>query len=271
MSVALQFSASDADAYEAHMGRHSRGLAELFLDFVGTAEGEQVLDLGCGTGSLTFTLAHRVDLQGICGVDVAEPYIEFARERSNEDPRIEFRQGSATNVPMGNNSVDKALSILLLSFVSDTQAALSEMIRVTRPGGTVAAALWDTRGGHVVNRMFWDTAAAVFPDAMEARKGNYTRPMSRPGELANAFHVAGLADIEEATLGTRMEFSSFDDFWTPETGKQGPFSDYLETLDQQSFETLREYIRAAYLDGEEDGPRSYAAVAWAVKGTVPEA
>lgn len=132
MSVALAFTATNGDAYDLHMGRWSRRLAELFLDFVGVADGEQVLDLGCGTGSLTYALAQRVKNQTICGVDIAEAYIEAARQRSN-NPQIVFRVGNATAIPLPDNSVDRVLSLLLLSFVQDTQGAMAEMRRVARP------------------------------------------------------------------------------------------------------------------------------------------
>ena len=270
MSVAVAFTATNGDAYETHMGRWSKRLAEVFLDFVGVKEGEQVLDLGCGTGSLTYALAQRVQYQTIVGVDVAEAYIEHARALT-DNPQIEFRVGSATAIPLPDNSVDRVLSLLLLTFVADTQAALAEMRRVARPGAVIAASVWDARGGHVTNRLFWDIASVLDPQAVVARTANYTRPMTRPGELAAAWHTAGLENIEEGILGTRMNFESFDDFWMPNLGKQGPVADYLQTLTQEAFDVLKYHVRGAYLGGEEDGPRSFAAMAWGVKGTLPQA
>ena len=133
----------------------------------------------------------------------------------------------------------------------------------------MAATVWDTRGGFVANRLFYDTAAALDPAANERRARNYTRPMTRPGELVAAWHRAGLADIRGATLTIRMEFASFLDYWTPYLGKEGPGADYIATLSPPQLERLQEMVRAAYLDGEADGQRSYAASAWAVAGTVP--
>ncbi|NKB48750.1 MAG: methyltransferase domain-containing protein [Alphaproteobacteria bacterium] len=270
MSVAHAFTATNGEAYEIHMGRWSKRLAEVFLDFAGVAEGEQVLDLGCGTGSLTFALAQRVEKQTIVGVDLSEAYVEHARSLT-DNPQIQFRVGDATAIPVPDDSVDRVLSLLLLSFVEDTQGALTEMKRIARPGSTIAAAIWDTMGGHVTNRIFWDAAAVFDPHANELRKTNYTRPMTQPGELAGAWQQAGLENVEEGMLAVRMNFESFDDFWLPNLGKQGPIADYVDSLEPEAFDKLRGHLREAYLGGYDDGPRSFAGVAWCVKGTMPKA
>jgi hypothetical protein len=121
----------------------------------------------------------------------------------------------------------------------------------------------------VAIRMIFDTAAMVEPRGNEARARAYSRPMSRPGDLLRAFRDAGLAEIVEDMLTIRMEFLSFDDFWTPHEGKEGPVSEYVSMLPADTKEKLRRAVESAYLDGERDGPRSYAATAWAVKGKVP--
>jgi hypothetical protein len=93
--------------------------------------------------------------------------------------------------------------------------------------------------------------------------------MTRPGELAKAWLAAGFSNVVETTLSIRMEFASFDDYWAPADGKDGPQAEYVATLSYAERARLRDAVRLAHLDGEPDGPRSYAAVAWAVKGTAP--
>ena len=131
------------------------------------------------------------------------------------------------------------------------------MRRVARPGATVAAAVWDARGGFVANRIFFDTAAALDPKASERRARNYTRPMTRPGELYAAWQAAGLADIRQKLLTIRMDFASFEDYWAPYVGNDGPGAEYVGTVEPALREQLREALRNAYVDGEPDGPRSY--------------
>jgi len=267
--VSSTFVAADGDGYELQMGRWSRRLAPLFIDFAGIESAERVLDVGCGTGSLTFALAGNRNIGSIHGLDFSSIYVEHAK-RHNRDPRVEFRVGDACALPFPDASFDHALSMLVLQFIPKCAEAVREMRRVTRPGGTVAAATWDTRGGFVTYRMFFDTAAMLDPKADERRARVYIRPMSRPGELARAWHDAGLQDVVQDMRTIRMDFASFVDYWAPNEGKDGPIADYVATLSDQEKATLREKVQRAYLDGEPDGPRSYAATAWVVKGRVPQ-
>jgi SAM-dependent methyltransferase len=160
------------------------------------------------------------------------------------------------------------LSLLVLHFIPQPATAIAEMKRVAKPGATIAAAVWDGRGGFVATRMFFDTAAALDPEANARRAKHFTRPLTRPGELGAAWRAAGLREVAETTLHIRMEFASFADYWEPFDGRDGPHAEYVATLDAAKRERLKTAVRAAYLDGEEDGPRSYAATAWAVKGVV---
>jgi SAM-dependent methyltransferase len=262
------FSAADGEGYERIMGRWSRRLVGPFLDFTGAADGEDVLDVGCGTGCLTFALAARCNVRSLRGVDLSPAYVEYAR-RQIQDRRVSFDVGNVHALEFQDRSFDRVLALLVLHFVPRTAQAISELLRVARPGAVVGAAVWDARGGFVANRIFFDTAAALDPAANERRARNYTRPLTRPGELAAAWRAGGFADVVETTLAIRMEYASFDDFWGPVSAKDGPQAEYVATLNEAARERLREALRCAYLDGEQDGPRSYAALAWAVKGTAP--
>jgi SAM-dependent methyltransferase len=268
MTTSSTFVAADGDGYEVLMGRWSRRLAEPFLDFAGSAPDETILDVGCGTGCLADALKRRGEFRRLVGVDFSPAYVAHAAAR-NTDPRVTFEVGDACALGQPDRSFDRILSLLVLQFVPRTEQAVAEMRRVARPGATVAAAVWDARGGLVANRMFFDTAAALDPKAAERRARNCTRPMSRPGELGRAWRAAGFTAVAETTVAIRMEFASFADYWAPYDGRDGPIADYVRTLGEVERARLREAVRLAYLDGEDDGPRSYAATAWAVKGVVP--
>jgi ubiquinone/menaquinone biosynthesis C-methylase UbiE len=268
MVASSTFTSASGDGYELQMGRWSRRLAEPFLDFCGWQDGESILDAGCGTGSLTFALAQRTKTANIEGIDFSPAYIAHATHW-NRESRIQFQVGDICALPYEDASFDRVMSLLVLHFVPRTEDAVVEMRRVARPGATVGAAVWDARGGFVANRIFFDAAATLDQKGNDRRARNYTRPLTRPGELASAWRAAGFTDVREAMLAIRMEFESFNDYWAPYVGKDGPGAEYVATLDAAQQERLCDLVRAAYLDGEADGPRSYAAIAWTVAGSVP--
>ena len=268
MSTSTTFTAADGDGYELNMGRWSRRLAIPFLQFAGTADYERILDLGCGTGALSAQLVEANPLE-VHGVDLAQVYVEYARQRV-ADTRCTFAVGDACALSFPSHHFDRVLSLLMLHFVTKPADAIAEMRRVAKPGATVGAAVWDARGGFVANRLFFDTAAALDPRAAQRRAKNYTRPLTKPGELAAAWRAAGFVDVVETHIGIRMEFADFGDYWLPYLGKDGPGAEYVGLLTSQERARVEAAVRDAYLDGEPDGPRSYAALAWAVKGVAPE-
>jgi ubiquinone/menaquinone biosynthesis C-methylase UbiE len=260
--------ATDGDNYELTMGRWSQLLAPLFLDFVGLEGVESLLDVGCGTGHLAAAASRRLPSAKIFAADLSPVYIEHAKARY-PDPRIAFRVDDACALSYPDQSFDRVLSMLVLHFVPRTFDALAEMRRVTKSGAIVGAAVWDARGGFVAGRLFFDTAAMLDAKAAELRARSYTRPMTRPGELAAAWRTAGFRDVSETSLQIRMEFESFADYWAPHVGTEGPIAEYVTSLPEEERQRLETAVRAAYLDGEPDGPRSYAALAWSVKGVAP--
>jgi ubiquinone/menaquinone biosynthesis C-methylase UbiE len=267
--MSSKFHAKSADSYEQLMGRWSRRLARPFLSFAGLEPGERVLDVGCGTGSLTFTLPQVADVGRIDAIDYSETYVEAARMR-NSDPRITIARGDACELPFEDRTFDRTLALLVLHFVPESEQALREMSRVTRPGGVVAAAVWDSYGGMPYQRMFWDTAAALDPSAAAARRESYFKPLTQAGQMQALWTGIGLSDVAEIPLMIRMEFQDFADFWRPIADGEGPLGKYATGLDADRRTAFEHALRAAYEAGEPDGPRSFAAVAFACRGIVPE-
>jgi len=251
------------EAYEKAMGRWSRRLAPLLIQFGGLADGDRVLDVGCGTGSLTFALPRIASIASVTGIDLTDAYVEFSRAQ-NSDPRITFQAADARALPFEDNSFDRAFSMLVLQFIPDAARAVAELRRVVRPGGTVTAAVWDSYGGMPHMRMVWDIAAVL--DALI--EGYFFRPLSQPNEMANVWRDLGFVDVEQTSLLIRMEFSGFDDYWLPLTS-EGPLAQFVAGLSPTARTTLTEHVRRAYVANLPDGPRSFASVAWACRGTVP--
>ena len=262
------FNVHKAAGYEQLMGRWSRILAPLFIDFAGVNAGERVLDVGCGTGSLTFALPQAANISEVAAIDFSPVFVEEAQRR-NTDSRISIRQGDACALPFPDGSFDRALSLLVLHFVPETGKAVSEMRRVTRSGGVVAAAVWDHLGGLPVMRMVLDTLAPLDEAAERLRSHYCFQPMMRPGEMRQTFIAQGLKDVAETSLLMRMDYESFEDFWTPIAAGEGPLGKYIAGLDKPRRAKADAAVRAAYVAGEPDGRRSFVAVAWACRGKVP--
>ncbi|MBX4975186.1 class I SAM-dependent methyltransferase [Rhizobium lentis] len=261
------FHVESADGYERLMGRWSRTLAPMLIDFAGLAEGDRVIDVGCGTGSLTFTLAQRPGLREIAAIDFSPVFVEAAK-RANSDPRITIQQADACALPFEDDCFDRAMALLVLHFVPEAGKAVAEMARVVRSGGVVAAAVWDHYGGMSGMRMMWDTVVMLDEDALPLRRKYCFQPMMRPGEMKQTFIDQGLADVEETSLLIRMDYRSFDDYWQPIAAGEGPLGKYVAGLETTKRTAVDAAVRAAYEAGEPDGPRSFASVAWACRGRV---
>ncbi|MFB9948566.1 class I SAM-dependent methyltransferase [Rhizobium puerariae] len=266
--MASSFNVHSADGYEQLMGRWSRKLAPLLIDFAGLSDGERVLDVGCGTGSLTFALPQAADLAEIAAIDYSPVFVAEAIRR-NTDPRIKVQQADACALPYPDRSFDRALSLLVLHFVPEAGKAIAEMRRVVRPGGVVAAAVWDHLGGMPGMRMTWDTVAVLDQNARPIRDKYCFQPMMQPDEMKNSFIEHGLADVEQASLLIRMDYRSFDDYWAPIAAGEGPLGKYVAGLDPVLRIKVDAAVRDAYEAGKPDGPRSFASVAWACRGVVP--
>ena len=264
---ASAFAAHDGNAYERIMGRWSRRLAPLLISFGGLAEGDRILDVGCGTGSLSLTLPEVANVASVTGIDQAEVYVSFARSRTT-DPRFSFQQADARALPFPDASFDRAFSMLVLQFIADAERAVAEMCRVVRPGGSVTAAVWDLFGGTPHLRLMWDTAAALDPSATRPR--SLFRYLSAPDEMATLWRRLGLRDVEQTSLTIRMDFASFEDYWDPFTTGEGGTGEFMSSLPDAMRETLREHVQRGYVSNRPDGPRSFTATAWACRGTVPE-
>jgi SAM-dependent methyltransferase len=263
------FVATDAAAYEHFMGRWSQRLAPLFVEFVGAHAGEQVLDVGCGTGNLTLALAH-ARVEAVVGIDPSSPYVEFARSRTS-DPAIRFDVGDGTALPYGDGTFDRSVSMLVLDVVPDATAVATEMCRVTRPGGTVAGLVNDFRCGYPAFTILWDTAAVLDPGFGQLRDHLVAKRTGWPGGLAELWHATGLTTVQESRLSIAFEFRSFVDYWSTFTTGQGKTGGHLMSLSEPKRQEIERHVRTAYLCGQSDGPRAFTTTFWVVRGVVPDA
>ena len=254
-----------SDAYERFMGRWSRLLAPRFVRFVSVRDGDTVLDAGSATGALAHTVASMVSSVRVTGIDPSSEYVRHAKAHT-ADERIEFRVGDAQALELPNGAFDRTLALLVLNFIPDPAKALREMIRVTKADGLVAAAVWDYGDGMQMLRAFWDEAAAI--DSAAAARDEGKMPLCREGELTALWRAHGLDRVEEEPIVVDLRFASFDDYWQPFLGGQGPAGAYASALAEEPRAALEARLRRRFLGGAADRPFTLPARAWAVKGVV---
>ena len=252
------------DPYEQYIGRWSRGVAPLFLTWLGVPGGLRWLDVGCGTGALCTSILSQCSPVSVAGVDPSEGFLEKAKEQFAD--RVVLHRGGATEIPLDDASVDATVSGLVLNFIPDGRAALAEMARVTVSRGTVGAYVWDYAEGMELIRLFWDHAVELDPDAAMLDEGARF-PLCRPEPLAELFASAGLREIEVTAIDIPTPFSDFADYWRPFLGGQGPAPAYAMALDEKARARLRERIRTR-IPFNADGSISLTARAWTVRATV---
>jgi SAM-dependent methyltransferase len=256
---------SAGEAYERFMGRWSRYLAPHLVRFAGVVNGDIVLDIGSGTGALASAVAAAAPASRIVCIDRSLQYVAFARARC--PAAFRFEVADAQQLGLADRAVDRALSLLILNFLPDPSKALNEMMRVTRPGGTVAAAVWDYGQGMEMLRVFWDEAVALARDIDP--KDERHMALCRAGELSELWREHRLQDVFEEPLAIQTRFSSFDDYWLPFLGGQGPAGAYVAALSPGDREQLRRRLRRRLLGDGPDGPIVLSARGWAVRGVVP--
>jgi SAM-dependent methyltransferase len=244
----------DADAYGRFMGRYSEPLAARFADLTGVTAGLRALDVGCGTGALTAELAGRLGGAAVSAVDPSDAFVAASRARF---PGLDIRAAAAERLPFPDGTFDLVLAQLVVHFMADPVAGLREMARVARPGGVVAASVWDHAGGGGPLSVFWRAVLELDP----AARDESGLAGAREGHLAELFAAAGLRDITPATLTVRVRYEGFDEWWEPFTLGVGPAGDHVKALDEPGRERLRARCAALL---PPSGPFEIVASAWTV-------
>ena len=244
-----------ADAYSRFMGRFSEPLAAEFVALLGLRAGERVLDVGCGPGALTRLVVQRLGTAAASAVDPSESFVTAVRERV---PGIDVYRAVAEDLPFADDRFDCAAAQLVVHFMTDPVAGLAEMARVTRPGGLVAACVWDHGTDAGPLSVFWRAVQALDPDA----KGEATLAGAREGHLAELFEQAGLHEVESTVLTVRVGFPTFENWWEPFTLGVGPAGVYVAQLDA----TRRADLVAECAKLLPEAPFDIAASAWTALG-----
>ena len=246
-----------ADGYDQLMGRYLPSLGPAFADAAGVRAGQRVVDVGCGPGGLTRELVRRCGAEAVAAIDPSPPFVQACRTRH---PGVDVRIGVAEQLPFADADFDAALACLVVGFMSDAHAGVLEMMRVTKPGGTIAACFWDAAQMPAI-QVFWRAAAQVD----STRSGEVARLGSREGDLSALLTNIGVREVQETALAARAQYQDFSDWWSPIAQGVGPAGAYYLSLGDQA----RSAVRAAceQLLGHPDSPFELEGIAWCAVGT----
>jgi len=251
------------EAYEAYMGRWSRPIARLFVEWLRPQRSANWLEFGCGTGALTSAICELSEPASVVACDPSEPFIEQARQTLT-DARASFVVAGAEALPRRDGGFDAVVSGLVLNFIPNPEAVMASIRERLRLGGTAAAYVWDYAEGMEFLRYFWEEAVASDARAIPFDEGRRF-PLCRRPALESLFREAGLAQVETAPLSIPTDFTTFDDYWTPFLRGTGPAPSYVATLDTPRRELLKERL-IRRLHAGSDGLIRLTTRAWAVRG-----
>jgi len=251
----------DGDAYERAMSPWSRLAGETFLTWLAPPPDLQWLDVGCGTGAFAALISERCAPAEVQGVDPSGGQLAIARTRLRAS--CTFLQGDAMALPFARCRFDAAVMALVIFFVPDPGIGVTEMTRVVRPGGLVAAYAWDVLGGGFPFDPIWqETRAAGFSPIL---------PLNPTAggivELRGLWVAAGLEGVETHEIVVERTFPTFEDYWATSTitgGVRLP----LEAMSAAQREKVKAGVRAR-LQTDAVGRFTWTARASAVKGHVP--
>jgi SAM-dependent methyltransferase len=196
-------------------------------------------------------------------VDPSEGQLAYARTRPDAS-LAKFRQAGAQALPFADKTFDAVVMALVISFVPDPLQAVREMARVVRPGGMVAAYMWDIPGGGLPNRAMHGALQSIglpspLPPGADA---------SRQDSMQGFWQQAGLQSVETRVIRIPVTFSGFDDLWDSQSAPAGPAGAAIAKLSEEKKGQLKNVLRQHVPQGA-DGRVSYEAFANAVKGRVP--
>ena len=248
------FDTSEA-SYDRFMGRYSFRLGPLFADFAGVAEGQRALDVGAGTGALTTELVRRG-----ATVAAAEPSPGFVAALGRRLPDADVRSAPAEELPWPDETFDVALAQLVLTFMTDAPAGIAEMCRVVRPGGVVAACMWDRTGMEMLGAVHRTQQALGAQGTTEARTLYRTRE-----EIEGLFARDGFADVQTTMLEVESDYAGFDELWEALLDGAGPAGVWAKALDDERRAAARAELHRQV--GAPAGAFTLRGRAWAGRAT----
>ena len=252
----------DGEAYERFMGQWSRQAGEVFLDWLAPPPGLRWADIGCGNGAFTELLFSRAGAAHVEGVDPSPGQLAFARTRLRGRD-ADLHLGTATKLPFAEAAFDAAAMALVIFFVPEPEGGVAEMVRVTKPGGTVAAYAWDIPGGGFPTEPVTEELRGFGIEPLRPPRAD----VSPLPALERLWTGAGLQEVRSRAIEVEREFASFDDWWSS-IRAASQLAAALDKLTAPELARLQAALRDRLRPGT-DGRVRCRARANAVAGTKP--
>ena len=243
------------EAYDRFMGRYSHPLAADLAGWLDLSPGHRALDVGSGPGALTTQLVDRLGADHVAAIDPSAPFVDAVRARL---PGVDVRLGTADALPFDDDHFDATAACLVVHFMPDPVAGLTDMARVTRPGGRVAATVWDLAGSRAPMWPVWDAFAVIRPGGPAEER----LPAGTDGALRRMFESAGIHDVEAVEMPVTVTHGSFEEWWEPYLMGVGPIGEEIAALDPSDRQRVEDLCRERL----GAGPFDVTAVAYAARG-----
>jgi SAM-dependent methyltransferase len=254
---------TQAEAYDRHVGRYGPQLAAGLIAVAGVRPGQRTLDIGCGPGPLTVALAERLGPDNVAAVDPSEPFVHACRTRV---PGADVRVAAAEQLPFADHSFDAVLAQLVVQLMADRDAGMREMVRVARPGATLAALVWDYNTMPLL-RAFWDSLLDIAPELAGALDDGQRVGYDAPEALGELWTAHGLTDVATGERRVQAHYEDFDDLFGPFAAGVGHSGACYTALDPQRRRVVRDQAHRRL--GCPSGPFTLSARAWWARGRAP--
>ena len=241
-------------------------MAKEFISWLNPPTAWDWLEVGCGTGALTQAIYGNAHPATVVACDPSPEFVAFAR-RSLSHPAVAFRVAGADELPRQQGGFDAVVSGLVLNFIPDPAEAIRSMSNRLRPGGTLAASVWDYAEGMQFLRIFWDVAVELDSRAAELHEGQRF-PLCHRDALVDLLESQELESVEATALEIDTPFPDFDSYWAPFLGGTGPAPAYVGSLSATARAELKLRLRQRLIQ-DAGTPMRLSARAWAVRGIAP--